>query len=296
MHEIEGVFNLLKPPGLSSNDLVTDVKRLFSAKSAGHLGTLDPGAAGVLPVTVGRATKLFDYLVDKEKEYIAEVAFGQETDTQDAQGSVIASAPCRITTEQVQSILPQFQGSIKQTAPMYSALKHKGQKLYDLALKGEHIEKVRAISIASLEYIEQTEENRHLIRAATGRGAYIRALCRDIGAALGAPAHMSFLLRTRSGPFTLSDAITLPELQAAFSNGTHTQHLHSCEATLSFLPRINLPADRLIPTKNGLLTYIATTPLPPVPCTLYAANTFLGIGEIKNGAVKLKVHLYANNA
>ncbi|MCL2672208.1 MAG: tRNA pseudouridine(55) synthase TruB [Clostridiales bacterium] len=296
MHEIEGVFNLLKPPGLSSNDLVTDVKRLFSAKSVGHLGTLDPGAAGVLPVTMGRATKLFDYLVDKEKEYIAEISFGQETDTQDALGAVIASAPCHITTEQVKNILPQFRGSIEQTAPMYSALKHQGQKLYDLALKGEHIEKIRAVSISELEYLEETGENRHLIRATTSRGTYIRTLCRDIGAAFNVPAHMSFLLRTRSGPFTLSGAITFPELQTAFSNGTHIQHLHSCEETLSFLPRIDLPADRLIPTKNGLSTHIATPSLHSGLCLLHSSNTFLGIGEIKGTTVKLKVHLYATNA
>lgn len=292
MQSIEGVFNLLKPPGLSSNDLVTDVKRLFAAKSVGHLGTLDPGAAGVLPVTVGRATKLFDYLVDKEKEYIAEIAFGQETDTQDAHGKIIRSAFCNITADQVKSTLPQFCGVSAQTAPMYSALKHNGQKLYDLALQGEYIEKVRSIAVSELEYLEETGENRHLIRAACSRGTYIRTLCRDIGAALGVPAHMSFLLRSRSGQFALANAISFLQLQEAYEDGTHMQFLHSCEETLRFLPRLDLPSERLTATKNGLPTRMHTATPPDTFCTLYIEDVFLGIAEVKENTVKLKVHLY----
>ncbi|MCL2696373.1 MAG: tRNA pseudouridine(55) synthase TruB [Clostridiales bacterium] len=288
---MDGIFNLIKPPGMSSSDAVVDIRRLTGVKRVGHLGTLDPGAAGVLPVCVGRAARLFDYLVDKEKEYLAEIAFGQSTDTQDAFGKVLESADCHVTAEQLAAVLPRFRGAIEQVAPMYSALKHEGKKLYDLALSGAPaVEKKRVIEIGKLELIEQTGTNRFLLRVGCSRGTYIRTLCRDIGLALGLPAHMSFLLRTRSGPFTLDDAYTIPELTALAGQGKLETALISCEQALNSLPAITLPADRATPTRNGLDTRVPNTPNGPV--RVYAP-AFLGIGEVNQGRLTLKVHLYS---
>jgi tRNA pseudouridine55 synthase len=303
----EGIINLIKPPGMSSNDLVTDVKRLFSARFVGHLGTLDVGAAGVLPVALGRATKLFDNLVDKEKEYLAELTVGQETDTQDAFGRIIASAENHITESQIRDVLPLFLGRQTQIAPIYSALKHNGQKLYDLALKGEAIEKVRWINISEIDFIEMTRNNRALIRVVCSRGAYIRTLCRDIGRSLNLYAHMSFLLRTRSGMFSLDDAITFPQLCLAHKANVFEQHIVSCEQALSFFPKAVLPIGRLTAAKNGLPTSLNTVVLSQSVmsdcteqnksfCSLYCEKIFLGIGEVTENSVRLKIHLYAINA
>ena len=146
----EGIITVLKPPGMSSSDVVVDVRRVFETKRVGHLGTLDPEAAGVLPVCVGRAVRLFDYLVDKQKTYLAELVFGASTDTQDAQGTVLETSDRIVSETELDAVLSRFTGRIVQTPPMYSALKHNGRKLYDLARAGEEIpDKSREVEIAS---------------------------------------------------------------------------------------------------------------------------------------------------
>ena len=143
----EGIVTVLKPPAMSSSDVVVDVRHIFDTKRVGHLGTLDPEAAGVLPVCVGRAVRLFDYLVDKRKTYLCEIAFGAATDTQDAQGAVTETGDAVVSEAALDAVLPRFTGTIVQTPPMYSALKHNGQKLYDLALQGKEIPKKHPSSV-----------------------------------------------------------------------------------------------------------------------------------------------------
>ena len=133
---MDGIVSVLKPPGVSSNKVVVDIRHLFGIKRVGHLGTLDPGAAGVLPVCIGRAVRLFDYLVDKQKEYIAEISFGRSTDTQDAYGTVMQRSDSVVASEQLKACLHKFTGTIEQTVPMYSAAKYKGKALYDFARAG----------------------------------------------------------------------------------------------------------------------------------------------------------------
>ena len=146
-----GVVNFLKPPGMTSSDAVVALRRLFQEKRVGHTGTLDPGAAGVLPICIGRATRLFDYLVDKDKDYLAEIAFGAATDTQDSYGSILAQRPTSVTKEALANVLPRFLGPQEQIAPMYSALKSGGKKLYELARAGEApVEKRRQVYIHRL--------------------------------------------------------------------------------------------------------------------------------------------------
>ena len=286
---IEGIVTVLKPPGMSSSDVVVDVRHIFSTRRVGHLGTLDPEAAGVLPVCVGRAVRLFDYLVDKRKTYLCEIAFGAATDTQDAQGTVVETSDARVSEEMLKTVLPRFTGTIVQTPPMYSALKHNGQKLYDLALQGKEIpDKSREVEIFSLKHAGNRGNNRFLLEVTCSRGTYIRTLCSDIGAALGVPAHMSFLLRTASGMFTLEHARSIAELEAMKAEGTLSAALTSCEDAVGFLPRLDLKADRRKPATNGLPT---RTNADDGLYRFYCGG-FLGIGAVKDGDAVLKVHLY----
>lgn len=210
----EGIVSVLKPPGMSSSDVVGDIRRLFQEKRVGHLGTLDPGAAGVLPVCVGRAVRLFDYLVDKEKTYRFELLFGRETDTQDVYGRVTDRTEKNLSRQELEGLLPRFRGEIIQQAPAYSALKSGGKKLYDLALAGKEIpEKLRPVTISRLELLEQTGENRYLMEVTCSRGTYVRTLCHDIGQALGCGGCMSSLRRTMAAGFTLAECRTIEEVQ-----------------------------------------------------------------------------------
>ena len=286
---IEGIVTVLKPPAMSSSDVVVDVRKIFATKRVGHLGTLDPEAAGVLPVCVGRAVRLFDYLVDKQKTYLAEIAFGLATDTQDAQGKVLEMSDAVVTEEQLDAVLPQFTGTILQTPPMYSALKCNGQKLYDLALSGKEIpDKSREVEIISLRRAGSRGVNRFLIEVSCSRGTYIRTLCHDIGRTLGVPAHMAFLLRTASGPFTLDRAYSIAELETMRAEGRLSETLTSCEDAIAFLPRLDLRSDRRKPAVNGLPT---RTNAQDGTYRIYC-DGFLGVGAVQNGSAVLKVHLY----
>ncbi len=286
---IEGIVTVLKPPAMSSSDVVVDVRKIFETKRVGHLGTLDPEAAGVLPVCVGRAVRLFDYLVDKQKTYLAEIAFGAATDTQDAQGTVLETSGAVVTEEQLDAVLPRFTGTITQTPPMYSALKYNGQKLYDLALKGEEIpDKSREVRIDSLRRVCTRGANRFLIETTCSRGTYIRTLCADVGAALRVPAHMAFLLRTASGPFTLDRAYSIAELTEMKEAGRLAETLTSCEDAVAFLPRLDFARERRKPAMNGLPT---RTNAQDGTYRIYCGG-FLGVGAVQNGSAVLKVHLY----
>ena len=288
---MDGIVTILKPPGMTSSNVVFDVRKIFSEKRAGHLGTLDPAAAGVLPVCLGRATRLFDILVDKDKEYVFEIAFGTQTDTQDAYGTVLARDNRIVDQSELRRILPEFIGDQVQAASIYSALKVDGKKMYDLARAGETIEpRLREISVHELELIEQTAPNRFLLRAVCSRGTYVRSLCESIAEKLGTIGYVPILLRTRSGPFVSEHALTIPELDAAKSKGTLDQTLTSCEDAMAFLPELRLPADRTIPTKNGLETHVRGEADGLV--RVYGDGVFLGIGEIKHERFRLTIHLY----
>ena len=288
---MDGVLVVLKPPGMTSSNVVYDVRKIAGEARAGHLGTLDPAAAGVLPVCLGRATRLFDLLVDKDKEYVFEIAFGIKTDTQDACGRVLARNQRTVGEAELRAALPALTGEQAQTASIFSALKVDGRKMYDLARAGETIEpRVRSVQIAELELLRPLAENRFLLRAICSRGTYVRSLCESIAERLGTIACMPFLLRARSGPFSLDQAVSIPELEAARADGTLKRHVVSCETAISFLPEIRLDEDRRTPAKNGLETRLKNA--PDGDCRLYAGGEFLGVGRTERGSVKLAVHLY----
>ncbi len=238
---MEGVVNVLKPPGMTSSDVVTDIRHIFSMKRVGHTGTLDPGAAGVLPVCLGRATRLFDRLTDKKKEYIAEITFGTETDTQDAYGAVVRHLDVQVHKEALINILPRFVGEQMQTVPKYAAVRVNGTPMYKLARSGEEVEqKKRPITVHELTLLHQTGENSYLLRVSCSRGTYVRALCSDIGAELNTCAHLSFLLRTNSGMFTLENAYTLEELRAMKESGELLSAVIPVDKALHDMPELHL--------------------------------------------------------
>ncbi len=291
---MEGIVSVLKPPAMSSSDVVVDIRRIYGTKRVGHLGTLDPEAAGVLPVCVGRAVRLFDYLVDKQKEYLTEIVFGSSTDTQDAQGKILSRSKKIVSMEQLMETLPSFSGMIEQVAPAYSALKYQGKKMYDHVRSGHMIpEKRRLVNISDLTLLEELSPNHFMLRVTCSRGTYIRTLCSDIGEMLGVPAHMSFLLRTRSGSFTLDNSFSIDQLIDKRDFGKLQESLVSCEQALSFMPMLKIDIHRMKPALNGLETNIPKVAAEDV--RLYAGEVFLGIGKVNNGSVRLAVNLFTES-
>lgn len=291
---MDGVLNLLKPPGMTSSNAVADVRRLFHEKKVGHTGTLDPGAAGVLPICLGKATRLFDYLLEKDKVYVAEVTFGLATDTLDSYGQVTGREETAVTEEQIKAVLPAFLGEQTQIPPMYSALKLNGQKLYELARQGETIDleqKQRIITIHSLQYITQTGPQSFLIRICCTKGTYIRTLCGDIGARLGVPAYMSFLLRERSGGFGVENAYSIKEVEQAIQGGRAEELLTPMSEALDFLRAVHVDEPYFDKLKNG-----NTVPFEETEGAyrVFCRGEFFGIGTVQNQWLHMKTMLFSD--
>lgn len=210
-----GIVNVLKPPGMTSHDIVSFMRRTYGLKKVGHAGTLDPAAAGVLPVFLGTATRLIEYAMHDDKSYRVELTLGYETDTGDDTGKTLRSAPFVMPDSgQIESVLAAFIGTIEQVPPMYSAIKVEGKKLYELARAGVSVEvKPRTITIYDIKLLKVSATG-FLFDVSCSKGTYIRSLCIDIGKKLDAFAVMSFLVRTRAGQFALADAHTLEEIAA----------------------------------------------------------------------------------
>jgi tRNA pseudouridine55 synthase len=211
---MNGFINLLKTPGITSSTAVSIVKRTYNLKKVGHAGTLDPGAAGVLPIMIGTATRLFDYLQDEQKEYIAEFVFGIDTDTLDMQGEITGNKDCNISEKILRDVLPQFIGTIKQYPPRVSAISINGKKAYELQRKGIDFEvPEKEITVHSIEVIRKTAHNSFLIKISCSKGTYIRSLCRDIASELGTYGYINYLLRTKSSTYDICDSFSVEELK-----------------------------------------------------------------------------------
>ena len=282
---MDGFINVLKPTGLSSHDVIDIVRRIFKQKRVGHAGTLDPAAAGILPVALGRAARLVEYMEGADKSYRAEIAFGYATDTGDVYGEVTASVPRPVlpSAEDLRGVLRRFAGQIMQTPPAYSAVKISGQRAYDLARQGTEVEmRARMVTIHRLELVDvDAERARILIDADCAKGTYIRSLCMDIGAALGVPATMRFLLRTRVGGFSLADSYTLEELAAAGEAA-----LRAPDTALD-LPMYELDPQRVKAFYSGLSTSERRVALAEGLYRVYAGGIFLGIGRYDAAAQEM---------
>jgi tRNA pseudouridine55 synthase len=217
---IDGWIVLDKPVGLTSTQALGAVKRLFSPEKAGHAGTLDPLASGLLPLALGEATKTVPHVVDGEKGYRFTVAFGAATDTDDADGTVVATSDVRPDREAIEAALPAFVGDIEQVPPRYSAVKIAGERAYDLARDGETVElKPRIVTVSRLEIVGEPADGAVTLEADCGKGTYVRAIARDLGERLGTCAHVTALRRTRVGPFGEADMITLEALRERVAAG-----------------------------------------------------------------------------
>lgn len=274
---MDGFINVLKPTGLSSHDVIDIVRRIFKQKRVGHAGTLDPAAAGILPVALGRAARLVEYMEGADKSYRAEIAFGYATDTGDVYGDVIESVPHPVlpSDEDLRAVLARFVGEIAQRPPAYSAIKIGGQRAYDLARQGAEVEiEARTVTIHRLELVHTDAARRRiLVDVDCAKGTYIRALCADIGAALGLPATMRFLLRTRVGGFALADSHTLEEL------AEEGERAVCAPDTALDLPCYELDPQRTKAFYSGLSTSERGLPLAEGFYRVYTEGVFLGIGR-----------------
>ena len=293
---MDGFLVLNKPLGKTSSDCVVFVrKRLPRGTAIGHGGTLDPMASGVLPVCVGAATRLFDYIIDKQKTYVAELQLGVVTDTQDATGAVVERRSVNVTEADVRAALPRFIGDIWQTPPMYSAIKRGGKRLYELARRGESVEIApRACRVDDVRLTASLGNGRYRLEVDCGKGVYIRTLCHDIGAYLGCGGHMATLARTRAGVFTLENALTLEEVDALGAEGLEARLL-PMDAAIAHLPAVHAEARHRAAVRNGmpLRPEWLDAPAPQAEALrVYVGGEFAGIGAPReDGSVRFRAML-----
>lgn len=249
---MNGILNINKAPGMTSYQVVAAVKRLSGERKAGHAGTLDPTARGVLPVCLGKATRTMEYFLDTGKTYLAEIELGVTTDSYDSSGLVTGRRDTRgISQSQVAAALNSFLGTIQQTPPMFSALKHHGTPLYRLARAGITVERPpRPAQIYRIE-LKSFEPPVATVEVECGRGTYIRSLANDLGETLGCGGTLRSLVRSRYGPFGISDALTLPMLEDAFRSGHAEDCIFPVEFVLSHLPAVTASNELASLLKHG---------------------------------------------
>lgn len=210
---MNGILNVFKPKGLSSYDIVREVRKIFGIRKVGHTGTLDPNASGVLPICIGKATRISEYLLNSDKVYVGELTLGFKTDTQDKDGIVLKQSNKIVTESEIIKAFDCFKGEIYQLPPMYSALKHKGKKLYELAREGIEVEREkRKVHIYDISILNIVNNNKILFRVRCSRGTYIRTLCDDIGQLLGTYGYMSYLIREEVYPFNIKESVSLDNI------------------------------------------------------------------------------------
>lgn len=254
---LHGFLNIDKPAGMTSHDAVAKVRRLAGQKRVGHGGTLDPLATGILPIALGEATKLVSYLVDGRKAYQATVRLGSTTTTDDAEGVVRDERPVpQLTTAAIEAALQPFIGSIAQVPPMYSAIQVGGQRLYDLARRGETVDLApRPVEIHSIT-LRAWHPPELVLDVVCGKGTYIRSLARDLGAALGCGAHLAGLRRTQVGPLALATAVPLTDLIA--EPDQLKQHILPPETAIAEWPRVDVDAAMAQRIRHGLAVQLAS--------------------------------------
>lgn len=283
---MDGILNLLKPPGMTSHDVVSVVRRTLGIKKVGHTGTLDPGVAGVLPICVGRATRLAEFITGGDKAYRAEITFGVTTSTQDGFGEILTEQDAsHLTRGDVAYALARFHGPIEQVPPMVSAVKVGGKRLYELARQGVEVERqARRVTIHQLQLLDFRPGPHPIafVDVVCSKGTYVRTLAHDLGQMLQVGAHMSYLVRTRSGPFRLENAATLEELAAG-----RAAMLPPAEA-LGEMPRAAVTgaaAERLL---HGVVPRLRVEQPPGTTVALLSADgDLLALAEAEAGGLRL---------
>ena len=281
--DVHGVLLLDKPAGVTSNQVLQHVKRLYRARKAGHTGSLDKLASGLLPLCLGEATKLSGYLLEADKVYEATCALGATTTTGDAAGEITTTNPVPdISRSELERVLARFQGEIQQTPPMFSALKHAGQRLYKLAYAGITVErKPRTVTIYELTH-ERYSGDELKIRICCSKGTYIRTLAEDIGQELGCGAHLRTLRRVGTGPFTAAQMVTITELEQLAQIGTDAldAQLVPMDDVLRNIPAVHLNESMAFYMRQGQAITVPRAPVQGLVRLYDQKDMFLGVGTI----------------
>jgi tRNA pseudouridine55 synthase len=291
--DVHGWVILDKPVGMTSTHAVAVVKRLFAAKRAGHAGTLDPLASGCLPIALGEATKTVPFVMDGRKIYQFTVRWGEERDTDDAEGRAVETSPSRPAAEAIRALLPQFTGTIAQVPPRYSAVKIEGERAYDLARDGEMVElQSRPVSIHRLDVAALPEPDHTLFEAECGKGTYVRALARDMGRALGCFGHVSALRRMAVGPFAEKLMISLEQLEAlchraAIGEGNLADALLPVETALDDIPALAVNRADAARLQRGQAVLLRGRDAPIVRGAVYvtASGHLIALAEVDRGEI-----------
>ena len=276
---MDGILNINKPSGPTSFDIVAKVRKLSGERRVGHAGTLDPAATGVLPVCLGQGTRVIEFLVDATKAYRAEVELGVATDTYDAGGRIIQRGdPSGISRDQLASVLTSFCGLIRQTPPMYSAVKYQGRPLYEWARAGITVERrSRLAKIHSLELLDW-QPPVATIEVVCGKGTYIRSLAHDLGQALGCGAYLQSLIRLRCGLFDIGDAVSVPQLEDAFRYGYWQHFVYPIDSVLLHWSAMLVDDDAGQSMRNGRPLVLGNWSSSENRCRVYALDGhFLGV-------------------
>jgi len=287
---MDGILNIYKEQGFTSHDVVAKLRGILRQKKIGHTGTLDPDAVGVLPVCLGKATKVCDMLTDKNKTYEAVLKLGVVTDTQDLTGTVLEEHPVTSTRDETEQAVLSFVGPYAQIPPMYSALKINGKKLYELAREGKEVErKPRQVEIFSIQ-IEEIDMENAIVRMSVdcSKGTYIRTLCHDIGTKLGCGGAMASLTRTKVSSFVLQESITLSEVEKFVEDGTIEEHVIKVDSLFASLEAVSVKAEfqKYVDNGNKLLTSQLSSEILLQKEKEYrvydAKKRFIGIFEAEN--------------
>ena len=281
---VNGILLLDKPLGLSSNHALQRVKRLYDARKAGHTGSLDPLADGMLPICLGDATKLSAFLLDADKHYLFTIRLGQTTATGDAEGEILSERPVDgISRERIDQVMAQFSGEIEQLPPMYSALKHKGKRLYELAREGFEVEREpRSVTIHAL-HLHRFELPELEVSVHCSKGTYVRTLAEDIGEVLGCGAHVTALRRTGVGPYTDLPMHTMDELEAVAADGQAALDalLLPIDTALSDWPEVRVSADSAFYLRQGQAVLVPKAPTEGW-VRIYQGDAFLAVGQVQD--------------
>lgn len=265
--DVSGWVVLDKPDDMTSTHAVSAIRRIFNAQKAGHAGTLDPLASGVLPIALGEATKTVPWLMEAKKTYVFTIKWGVSTDTQDREGQEIAKSDVRPTPEDIRAALPSFIGEIEQIPPQFSAVKVDGERAYDIARSGETVElEPRRVTVYEAELVGTEGDDLATFRVRSGKGFYIRALVRDLAAKLGAEGHVWRLRRTAVGPFTEADSVTLDVLEDLRHKGAASERLKPVETALDDIPALAINGEDAFKLRQGrpivLLPHVVETLKP----------------------------------
>ena len=292
---VHGWLILDKPVGVSSTDAVARVKRAFQAAKAGHAGTLDPLASGILPVALGEATKTVPFVVDGIKSYRFTVRWGAQTDTDDSESKAVETSDVRPSRADIERHLTDFTGEIKQVPPRFSAIKISGARAYDLAREGDEFElSARAVQVNLLEIVEIPDEDHCVLEADCGKGTYVRALARDLGRAMGCFGHVSALRRTRVGPFKEDATISLDKLEEIGHSAAGLEGLDAVlapvETALDDIPALAISGDDAAKLTRGQVVLLRGRDAPIINGPVYATSRgmLVALGEVKRGELRPK--------